>query len=112
MKRAVLSIILGTALPFIYSILSGLLSTLVKDKTIRALLNIPVGWPKFLYFYLIGQHGSGPLVYSEVVVFAVIVASNIFLYTVVTYCVLLLFPSKSMTIEREVPPDPPKFFEN
>ena len=112
MKRGALSIILGIAIPFTYSVLSGLLSTIVENNTIRTLLNIPVGWPKFFYFYFIAQHGSKPFVENEIAFFVAIVVSNVFLYTFVAYFVLLMLSSKATTVEPGVLPDPPEFFEN
>src|SRR5437773_8894483 len=97
-KRAIFSIIGGVAFPLSYSILAGPVSTLVEDNRLRLLLNVPVGWPRLLYFYFIASlNGRSPFE-NEIALFAYIVGCNVVLYTLVTYFALLAFSFRQIAL--------------
>jgi hypothetical protein len=95
------------AFPLSYSIVAGPLSTLVEDNRLRLLLDIPVAWPRLLYFYLFASLSGRSLVNNETALLAYIVGCNVVLYTLVTYFALLVFSFKRVVLKEISPPLPP-----
>jgi hypothetical protein len=48
MKRLALAIVGGAAIPFLYSITAGPLSTYTENETLHRLWYIPIGWPRLI----------------------------------------------------------------
>jgi hypothetical protein len=107
-KRAALSILCGVAFPLSYSVVAGPLSSFIQDSSLRLLLDVPVGWPRLLYFYLFASSSRGSLADNENVLLAYIVGCNIVLYTLVTYFALSIFSFKRFALKESSPPLPPE----
>ena len=86
---------------------TGPLSIYVDDRKIRLLLNIPVGWPRLVYFHLLRPLTGMLLFDNETALLLYIMACDVLLYTLVTYFALLVFSFKRVTIKEHSPPPPP-----
>jgi len=106
MKRAALSVLCGVTFPFCYAIVTGPLSTFVEDSRIQFLLNIPIAWPRLLYFYFAVPFIGDSLVVNETAFLLYIIGCDVFLYTLLTYCTSLAFPFTRVAIKEDSPPPP------
>jgi hypothetical protein len=97
----------GVAFPLSYSMVAGPLSTLVEDNRLRLLLDVPVGWPRLLYFYFFASLIGRSLFENEIALLAYIVGCNVVLYTLVTYFALLVLSFKRVVLKEISPPLPP-----
>lgn len=84
MKRLLLSVTGGVAIPILYSIIVGPLSTYIEDRNLNDFLSFPVRWPViwFLRFF----PSSFPDGWTGVVL---ILGCDVLLYTILTYVILL-----------------------
>jgi hypothetical protein len=106
MKRVALSVIGGVAIPFIYSIIVGPLSTYTENDTVHWLIYVPIGWPKLVLYYLVSLNSFPFRDEDATVLLLYIIACDILLYAFVTYLFLLalLRPKK---VGPPSPPNPP-----
>jgi hypothetical protein len=108
MKRLLMSVGGGFALPFLYSILVGPLSQYIGDERIRSLLWLPIGWPKILYISLFPPFSGRSLNIGLNLLLVINVAGNVIFYGALTYFFLLwLSLRKSKT--PYYPPLPTEF---
>ena len=107
LKHVLISVVAGFILPLLYTIASGLFSTYVSDPRIKHLLWLPIGWPRYLYFYLIfsfsrpGRNDVGLLVFQ--------IACNVIPYAVLTFVALSFRSIRKAVMEARTPPSPPWF---
>ena len=100
MKRLVLSVVGGVAIPFLYTAIVGPLSTYSTNQTLNHYLGYPVRWPVLILFQL----SAIGFQFNEGIMLLAVIVGNVLLYTVVTYVVLLVF-SKPKAPNR-LPPRP------
>ena len=108
MKRLAVAIISGFAIPFLYAITVGPLSTYTENKSLHWLSYIPIGWPKIILQRLIplntfpfrDEDSTSLLIY--------IIGSNVVLYGLLSYLVLsgLSLSKRTRRTEHNVPPPP------
>ena len=107
LKHVFISVVAGFVLPLLYTIASGVFSTYVSDPRIRHLLWLPIGWPRYLYYYPIF---SFPLPRSNefgLMIFQT--ACNVIPYAVLTFVALSLRSYRKAIMEARTPPSPPRF---
>jgi hypothetical protein len=104
MKRVVLSVIGGVAIPFIYSIIVGPLSTYTENDTLHRIIYVPIGWPKLILYYFVSLNSFPFRDEDATVLFLYIISCDILCYAFLTYLLLLalLRPKKA----RPSPPNP------
>lgn len=84
MKRLVLSVVGGLAIPLLYSIIVGPFTPYIKDNSrLDLLAMVPVRWPILLLFQL----GMIPFE-SETAILVYMIACNVALYSLLTYFLL------------------------
>ena len=105
MKRLALSVFGGFVIPFAYSVIAFTLSRQVKSESLDLLAGVPVRWP-LLFLSELGFH-----VEKNTATFLYLVASNVLLYTILTYCFLCAV-LKRKTRESVPPPYPPSFVQH
>lgn len=101
MKRLAWSLLGGIAIPFVYSIIVGPLSTYIKNETLNHYLGYPVRLPILILYRLVPID----VLSNETLLLLFIIGSNVFLYTILSYCVLLVF-SRPKKAELKSPPPP------
>jgi hypothetical protein len=106
-KRVALSMLGGVVFPLSYSIVAGPLSTLVDNSRLRLLLDIPVSWPRLIYFYSFVSLTPRSLVENDLAFLAYIVSCNVVLYTLMTYFGLLVISFNRVAVKESSPPLPP-----
>jgi hypothetical protein len=107
MKRLLLSVIGGFIIPFLYGITSGPLSTYTDNFTIQFWLNLPIGWPRVLYFYVTGPFAQHQLAENEAAFLIYIIGCDVLLYSLVTYGLLwMLTILRRKKDEYDAPPAP------
>jgi hypothetical protein len=101
MKRLALSLLGGIAIPLLYSIIFGPLTLYTKNETLNHYLGYPVRWPILILYRLF------PVVVpnNETFLLLTIIGSNVLLYALLTYCVLLAF-SRPTRAQSRLPPPP------
>ena len=97
MKRLVLSVVGGILIPFLYSILAGPLTTQIDNEVLEDYLGYPVRWPILILFALEVQ-------LNEIGLIVIAIVANVTLYSLLTYCALIVF---SRPKEQYVSPPPP-----
>lgn len=104
MKRLLLSLLCGFAIPLLYAVTFGPLSVYIKSDRINHLLWIPIGWPQILYYNLFSPSYSSPLL-PDGAVFAMQTACDVALYGALAYLFLLM---RSLKRPRayDAPPPP------
>lgn len=108
MRRVVLSILGGFFFPFCYAVIAMPLSVYIKDAEIRWILSVPLGWPRFLYFYLFVPFFGDPLANNQVALVLYVIVCDVLFYTVITYFVLSIRSAlKPPPIAYVEPPPPP-----
>ena len=108
MKRVILSVVGGVAIPFLYSITVGPLTNYIENPSLRQLTSYPVRWPIIVLEYILpldsfpfrNENGTFLLLF--------IIVSDVLLYSTLTYIVLLRV-WKPKTPQIKPPPDPPRF---
>jgi hypothetical protein len=102
MKRLLLSLLGGFAVPFLYSIIVGPVTPYIKNEAINQLAMYPVRWPVLILYRL----GLFPVrsFQDEPVLLLYIIVGNVFLYTFLTY-VVLWGVSRRKVLDR-LPPKP------
>jgi hypothetical protein len=108
MKRLVLSLVGGVAIPFLYTIIVGPLSTYIQNPDLNALMSFPVRWPVIILMRFLHLDSFLFRNEDEIPLLLFIVISNVLLYSFVTYVLLLRF-WKRKTPQIKPPPDPPLF---
>jgi hypothetical protein len=101
MKRLALSLLGGIVIPFVYAIIVGPLSTYIKNESLNHYLSYPVRWPVLLLYRLFLLN----VLSNETLLLLIVIGCNVFLYTLLTYCVLLVF-LRPKQAELESPPPP------
>lgn len=102
MKRLVLSVLGGIAIPFCYTITAGPLSTYTENPTIHRMVYIPIGWPKLILYRLFPM-GNLPFE-NEYVFMSYMLICNIVLYSLLTYFVLFALSTRNSKIQDAPPP--------
>jgi|SRR5687767_5806444 len=108
MKRLLVSVFGGFALPFLYSILIGPLSPHIGNERIRYVLWLPIGWPNILYTLLFPPFsGRSPNIGVNILL-VINILGNVIFYSTLTYIFLLWrLLRKSKTVCQ--PPLPTEF---
>ena len=101
MKRLALSLLGGIAIPFVYAIIVGPLSTYIANESLNHYLSYPIRWPILILYRLF----LTDVLSNEGLLLLLIIGCNVFLYTLLTYCVLLVFSRRKQT-EPKLPPPP------
>jgi hypothetical protein len=94
MKRILLSVLGGFVIPFVYSVIAGHLSAyLGHNSFISSLLYIPIGFPRYIYFYIFPPLSGHWFVsdVNETAFFLYILFSLVLVYSIVSYFLLWLF---------------------
>jgi len=107
MKRLLLSAIGGVIIPFCYSIIAGPLSTYTENRTLHLLLDIPIGWPRLLYFYLYPPFSKDSFADNEIAFLLYIIGCDIVLYALLVYFILWVFSKKHHYSAVQAEPPPP-----
>lgn len=108
MKRLVLSIIGGVAIPFVYAVIVGPLTVNIENPLLRVLAGFPIRWQVITLYYLI-PFSSFPFRDEDAIFLLLfIIVSDVLLYSLLTYFVLWRF-WKRKTQKLESPPNPPRF---
>jgi hypothetical protein len=108
MLRLVISVICGVAIPFIYSIIVGPLSTYTENRMLHRFGYIPIGWPSLLLEMVVplnsfpfrNEDGSALLL--------IMIVANVMLYGFLSYLTLwaVSFHRKTRSSQYELPPPP------
>lgn len=111
MKRVVLSVIGGVAIPFLYAVIVGPLTNYIENPWLRDLASYPIRWPiRTLEHFL--PLSSIPFKDEHQTFLAlVVIVSDVLLYSLLTYILLGRF-WKRKTQRLEPPPNPPQFTSN
>jgi hypothetical protein len=104
MKRLLLSVLGGFAIPFLYAITTGPLSLYIASERINYLLWIPIGWPKILYLYLFPPYSSHSPHLDDSTLLIVIITCDVLLYGSLTYLLLWIRMGRKPTAYTEPPP--------
>jgi hypothetical protein len=94
MKRLVLSIIGGVAVPTVYTLIAGLLYSQTNSLALKRLLPWPVWWPVRVYLYLFNLHPKSGFEFEEPYVTAVTLICNFLFYASLTYLTLWALSKK------------------
>ena len=108
MKRLILSVIGGVAIPFLYSITVGPLTNYIQSPSLRQLTSYPVRWPIIILEYFLPLDSFPFRDENQTFLFLFIIVSDVLVYSLLTYIVLLRF-WKPKTPHIKPPPDPPRF---
>ena len=110
LKRLFISIVLGFAIPLAYAIGAALLfqSQYVTDPQTIHLLWLPIGWPRYLFYYLVLTF-QGPPRTSEFALMIFMIVCNTIPYAVLTFAALSLRSSRKRVLEVPAPPPPTGF---
>ena len=108
MKRLALSIIGGVDIPFLLTITLGPLSTYTENDNIKALLSLPVRWPRYVYVYLYPFHPKPYLYSGDTASLVALIVCNIVFYACLTYFILVIWKYSKKPVHAE-PPPPPRF---
>ena len=108
MKRLILSVIGGVAIPFLYSITAGPLTNYIENPSLRQLASYPVRWPIIVLEYFLPLDSFPFRDENQTFLLLFIIVSDVLLYSLLTYIVLLRF-WKRKTPQLKLPPDPPRF---
>lgn len=100
MKRLALSIVGGVAIPFLYTIVAGPLSTYITNVTLHHYLAYPVRWPVIILYRFFPIEVSS----NVVIVLSVAIICNVVLYTLITYVLLLTFSKPKTAVQLPPPP--------
>jgi|SRR5687767_2305225 len=102
MKRLALSVFGGFVIPSTYTVLAATVRPYLKSETLDQLAGYPIRWP-LLILRSLGFPGE-----LDIATLLYLIGCNVFLYTLLTYCVLWGI-LKRKTIESVPPPNPPPF---
>lgn len=105
MKRLTLSVFGGIVIPFAYSVVAFKLSRYVKSENLNLLISYPVRWPLLVLSHL------GFPVEKNVATVLYLIGCNVLLYTLLTYCLLLVILKRKRR-EFASPPNPPPFVQH
>ena len=106
MKRLVLSVLGGFAIPFLYTIIVGPLSLYIKSETLNQLADYPVRWPIYILYRLVPL-GSFPFRDQDSTALLIyIIGCDVILYTILIYFLLWGF-LKRKSEAFDPPPNPP-----
>jgi len=107
MKRLLLSVLGGFLIPFIYTAITGPLSTYIENRTVHKLLTLPVRWPIVLIMRLVPLNSF--IFRDEYLpaLFIFVIIADVLLYSVLTY--LLLWRFWKRRPDASLPPEPPEF---
>ena len=108
MKRLALAIIGGFAIPFLYAITAGPLSTYTENETLHWLWYIPIGWPKIILQRLVPLNTFPFRDEDSTPLLIYIIGLNVTLYGLLSYFVLLglSLSIRSRRAQHNVPPPP------
>jgi hypothetical protein len=108
MKRLALAIVGGFAIPFLYTITVGPLSTYTENETLQWLWYIPVGWPKLILQRLVPLNAFPFRDEDSTALLIYIIGSDVVLYGLVSYFLLwvLSLSRRSKRTPPSVPPPP------
>ena len=108
MKRLALAVICGFAIPFLYGITSGPLSTYTENETLQWLLYIPIGWPRLILQRLVPLDTFPFRDDDSTALLIFIIGSDLVFYGLLSYSVLwaLSLSRRSRIRERNVRPPP------
>jgi hypothetical protein len=98
MKRLVLSVVGGVAIPVVYTAIVIPLTIYIDNDTWGHYLSYPVRWPVILYYQFVSFDVPGD---GLTILF---IACNVLLYTLVTYVLLLTFSKPKATSRLPPPP--------
>lgn len=100
MKRLALSVLGGVAIPFLYSVVFGPLTTYTNNETLNHYLGYPVRWPVLILYRWFPIDVSN----NETFLLLLVISCNVLLYTLLTYCVL--FAVSKRKVQSHLPPPP------
>ena len=107
MKRLIGSLVGGVAIPFVYSIIVGPLSTYTENVRVHQLIYVPIGWPKLLLQYFVPLSSFPFRDEDATTLLLYIIVSDVLLYAFLTY-VLLTGLSRATKAKSSLPPNPPQ----
>ena len=106
MKRVVLSLLGGVAIPFLYAVIVGPLTNYTENESLRQILSYPVRWPAITLFELLPLDSFSFTDRDATFLLLFMVVCDVLLYSIVTYLLLWRF-WKRKTKQLELPPKPP-----
>lgn len=107
MKRLVLAVCGGFAIPALYSVIAFILTSYLQNQTIDQLVMFPVRWPILILYRL---DFLLPTLQSEIALMIYVVTSNVIVYSILSYFLLWRFSARKKGVQR-VPPKPPSFVQ-
>ena|SRR5438876_8077941 len=108
MKRVVLSVIGGVAIPFVYSVIVGPLSTYTENDYVHLFIYVPIGWPKLILERLVPLNSFPFRDADATTLLLYIIACDVILYGFLTYAILLTLSRRKKTA-ASLPPKPTPF---
>ena len=108
MKRLALAVICGFAIPFLYSVIFGPLSTYIRSDTLDQLVYVPIGWPKLILMRLVPLNAFPFRDGDSTFLLIYIISCNVILYGLLSYLLLLGFSlsRRGRVLRLRVPPPP------
>ena len=108
-KHLLISILAGFAIPVVYVIVSGVLSTYISDARTKHLLWLPIGWPRQVFFELEMLVTHGPPRSGELALIVFQTACNVIPWAAITWAALSYRAFRKDAMAVQAPPAPPEF---
>ena len=108
-KHLLISILVGFAIPLIYTTVAGVSSIYISDPNTRHLLWLPIGWPRQVFFYLVMTITPGPPRTSELALIIFMVLCNVIPWAALTWAALSYRSLRKDAMAVQAPPAPPEF---
>ena len=93
-------------MPSCYVVIVGPLSTLIQNRQIEMLFDLPVRWPWYLYMFFLSPLVGDSLADHEILFFLFIIICDVILYTTISYFALFAFAIRKQS-RVEIPSPPP-----